>query len=46
MKEHALPAHDRVYVFAENNPALVLALRNAGSQAAMRVLRMEGNTAI
>ena len=43
MRGHALPARDHLYVFAENNPALVSALENAGSQAAMRVLRMEGD---
>ena len=46
MKEHALPSHDHLYVFAENDPALAAALENAGSRAAMRVLRMEGNIAI
>ncbi|MGH7286365.1 MAG: GNAT family N-acetyltransferase [Polyangiaceae bacterium] len=46
MKNHALPSHDHLYVFAENNPALATALANAGSPAAMHVLRMEGDIPI
>jgi GNAT superfamily N-acetyltransferase len=39
---HALPGHDRLFVYLEGDPALEAALVGAGADVTMRMLRMEG----
>jgi hypothetical protein len=42
MREHALPHHESMFVFVENDPKLEITLTKANAEPAMRVLRMEG----
>jgi hypothetical protein len=40
---HALPHHNRLFVFVEGDPALESALIGVGAEVMLRVLRMEGD---
>ncbi len=42
MKPLALPEHESIFVFVENDPKLEGVLKKANAEPAMRVLRMEG----
>ena len=42
---HAVPPHDGLFVFLEDNPALESAFLDAGAHVTMRLIRMEGDLA-
>ena len=43
LRPHALPEHDHLFTFVEDDPALEGVLTSAGAEVILRVLRMEGD---